>query len=378
MHLLQPSSNVQVSRKTPDAPARARPRGDPQGLRLSVALQRRQRRRGAGAAGQDGGGRPRRGLQWLRRGRRLRQGGLHPDRLLQPAQDPRAGAPRRPRSAHRTAARPLDRESGRADLLVLEALPPPFERQLHHFLDVKIEGNQIIERIYARRRCRRPSSRCSSTTASRSGKDYNAGGARYNNTFIQMVGIGTITDSLARRSSRSSTSGKRPDAGRARQDHCSTMTSGIRSRCARRLVTECPSTATTTIRGRPDGQGLRFVVRGGRRSARRPRAATYRIEMLPTTCHIYFGAVTGASSRRPHGRGPCPRASRRSRAPTVSGPTAVLKSAGKMDHIQTGGTLLNLKLTPALLAGGRRASRAVPIWCGATSRWTDTTFSSTS
>jgi formate C-acetyltransferase len=31
------------------------------------------------------------------------------------------------------------------------------------------------------------------------------------------------------------------------------------------------------------------------------------------------------------------------------GPTAVLKSAGKMDHVRTGGTLLNQKLTPGLL-----------------------------
>jgi formate C-acetyltransferase len=31
------------------------------------------------------------------------------------------------------------------------------------------------------------------------------------------------------------------------------------------------------------------------------------------------------------------------------GPTAVLNSAAKFDHIKTGGTLLNLKLTPTLL-----------------------------
>lgn len=29
------------------------------------------------------------------------------------------------------------------------------------------------------------------------GKDYNAGGARYNTSYIQGVGIGTITDSLS-------------------------------------------------------------------------------------------------------------------------------------------------------------------------------------
>ena len=31
------------------------------------------------------------------------------------------------------------------------------------------------------------------------------------------------------------------------------------------------------------------------------------------------------------------------------GPTAVVKSAAKMDHLKTGGTLLNMKVTPALL-----------------------------
>jgi pyruvate-formate lyase len=32
------------------------------------------------------------------------------------------------------------------------------------------------------------------------------------------------------------------------------------------------------------------------------------------------------------------------------GPTAVLRSVAKMDHARTGGTLLNQRLTPALLA----------------------------
>ena len=48
---------------------------------------------------------------------------------------------------------------------------------------------------------------------------------------------------------------------------------------------------------------------------------------------------------------PCPRASARCRAPTATGPTAVLKSAAKMDHVKTGGTLLNMKFSPSLLEG---------------------------
>jgi formate C-acetyltransferase len=72
--------------------------------------------------------------------------------------------------------------------------------------------------------------------------------------------------------------------------------------------------------------------------------------MLPTTCHVYFGSVTGATADgRPAGKplsegiSPVQGADRR-------GPTAVMRSAAKMDHLRTGGTLLNMKLAPALVA----------------------------
>jgi pyruvate-formate lyase len=80
------------------------------------------------------------------------------------------------------------------------------------------------------------------------------------------------------------------------------------------------------------------------------RGGKYRVEMLPTTCHVYFGSVIGAM---PDGRkaglpvsegiSPVQGADRR-------GPTAVIKSAAKMDHVKTGGTLLNMKFTPGLVA----------------------------
>ncbi|HSG98536.1 MAG TPA: glycine radical domain-containing protein, partial [candidate division Zixibacteria bacterium] len=78
---------------------------------------------------------------------------------------------------------------------------------------------------------------------------------------------------------------------------------------------------------------------------------TYHINMLPTTCHIYFGSVTGAT---PDGRCsgiPLSEGISPVQGMDRAGPTAVMKSAAKMDHIRTGGTLLNLKFTPDLLAG---------------------------
>ena len=80
------------------------------------------------------------------------------------------------------------------------------------------------------------------------------------------------------------------------------------------------------------------------------RGGHYRVEMLPTTCHVYFGSVTGAmpDGRRAglplsEGISPVQGADRH-------GPTAVIKSAAKMDHVKTGGTLLNLKFSPGLVA----------------------------
>jgi formate C-acetyltransferase len=87
------------------------------------------------------------------------------------------------------------------------------------------------------------------------------------------------------------------------------------------------------VDGRPD-------ARGGR----------YRVEMLPTTCHVYFGTFTGAM---PDGRKaglPLSEGISPVQGADRHGPTAVVKSAAKMDHVKTGGTLLNLKFSPSLVA----------------------------
>ena len=71
--------------------------------------------------------------------------------------------------------------------------------------------------------------------------------------------------------------------------------------------------------------------------------------MLPTTCHVYFGSVTGAT---PDGRSanlPVSEGISPVQGADRHGPTAVIRSASKMDHLKSGGTLLNLKFTPALV-----------------------------
>ena len=43
------------------------------------------------------------------------------------------------------------------------------------------------------------------------------------------------------------------------------------------------------------------------------------------------------------------------------GPTAVFRSAAKMDHVKTGGTLLNMKFSPALLEGDEGVDRLAQL-----------------
>jgi formate C-acetyltransferase len=80
------------------------------------------------------------------------------------------------------------------------------------------------------------------------------------------------------------------------------------------------------------------------------RGGSYHVDMLPTTSHVYFGSITGASAdgRRAgtplsEGISPVQGADRR-------GPTAVMASAARMDQRRTGGTLLNMKFLPRVLA----------------------------
>jgi formate C-acetyltransferase len=81
------------------------------------------------------------------------------------------------------------------------------------------------------------------------------------------------------------------------------------------------------------------------------KGGAYRLEMLPTTCHVYFGEVCLASADGRAAGQPVSEGISPVQGADRSGPTAVLKSASKMDHIKTGGTLLNMKFTPGLLAG---------------------------
>ena len=221
-----------------------------------------------------------------------------------------------------------------------------FTAQLHHFVDIKIRGNNLIETMFARHMPAPFLSLLIDDCIAR-GLDYHQGGARYNSTYIQGVGLGTVTDGLAAirhhvYQNRSLTwddlLGALADDfnGHEQVRHLLTEQSpkyGNDDDRADDLVSRIFELFWGMIDGRPNSRG-----------------GHHRVDMLPTTCHVYFGKVTGAlpdgkqaGETVSEGISPVQGADRR-------GPTAVLNSAAKFDHIKTGGTLLNQKLTPQLLA----------------------------
>ncbi len=221
-----------------------------------------------------------------------------------------------------------------------------FRRQLRHFIEIKVRGNQLIEQVYARSMPAPFLSVLIDDCISK-GKDYNEGGARYNNTFIQMVGLGSLTDELSSIKDLVFDSCALSlvrlvevlDSDFAEEEV-------LRQRCVNRMhkygnddeyadniMVRIFDACFEEVDGRPNSKG-----------------GQYRVEMLPTTCHVYFGSVTGATAEGrkaglplSEGISPVQGADRR-------GPTAVLKSAAKMDHVKTGGTLLNLKFSPELMS----------------------------
>ncbi|UCD94191.1 MAG: glycyl radical protein [Candidatus Zixiibacteriota bacterium] len=221
-----------------------------------------------------------------------------------------------------------------------------FEKQLQYFIDVKIKGNRIIERLWAEY-LPAPFLSILIDDCIVNGKDYNDGGARYNSSYIQGVGLGSITDSLTAINCR------------VFDKKDISMTAFIKAlranfkgatRLRQVLLDETPKYGNDDDYA--DDVMRRIFESYFRLIDGRPntKGGHYRINLLPTTVHVYFGSITGAT---PDGRKawePLSEGISPVQGADRKGPTAVLKSAGKIDHVRTGGTLLNQKFTPSLLA----------------------------
>jgi formate C-acetyltransferase len=227
-----------------------------------------------------------------------------------------------------------------------EDLFEAFRKQLNYFVEVKIKGNNIIERLYAEH-LPVPFLSLLIDDCTAKGKDYNDGGARYNTDYIQGVGLGTTTDSLT--ALKYNVFEKKHVTMKKMLDVLNTDYEGNEN-LRQRFLNKTPKYGNgedysdqvmkaifeayfEAIDGRPNTKG-----------------GCYRINLLPTTVHIYFGKVVGATPDGRKAGEPLSEGVSPVQGADRKGPTAVIESVAKIDHVRTGGTLLNQKFTPQLLA----------------------------
>jgi formate C-acetyltransferase len=226
-----------------------------------------------------------------------------------------------------------------------EALYAAFEKQLGWVVDLKVRVNNYIERMYA---VHSPAPFLSVVINDciAKGRDYYDGGPRYNTNYIQCCGIGTVTDSLSAIRThvfeeRTCTLGRLQGALAADFAGEEPLRLQLRNRTpffgndndrADTLMRRVYESLFSTIDGRPNTKGT-----------------GYHLNMLSTTCHVYFGRMLGATpdGRRrgmPESDGTSP-----AHGADRNGPTAVIHSLAKMDQVKSGGTLLNMRFLPSVL-----------------------------
>lgn len=226
-----------------------------------------------------------------------------------------------------------------------EQLFEAYKIQLEYFVNIKIKGNNIIEKINADYM---PVPLLSLVTEDciKTGLDYNQGGAKYNTSYIQGVGLGSVTDSLT-----SLKYNVFDNNNITMKELLKELKNNFNNndKLSKSLQEKTPKYGNDDPYADDVLQLVFKVFLESINNRPNAKGGVHRVTLLPTTCHVYFGEVTGAlpdgrKSKMPFSEGISP-----VQGADRNGPTAVVKSASKIDHIQTGGTLLNMKFLPDLL-----------------------------
>jgi formate C-acetyltransferase len=228
-----------------------------------------------------------------------------------------------------------------------EGLFKAFKRQLQYITDLKIRVNNYIERMYANY-APAPFLSVVIRDCIASGKDYYNGGPRYNTNYIQCCGIGTVTDSL---------SAIKKHVFEEENLPMEQLLAALKNNFKEQEALRLRLANKTPFYGNDDDYadsimqrvyGSLFEAIDGKPNTKN---TSYHLNMLSTTCHIYFGKQLGASANGRLATLPISDGTSPSHGADRNGPTAVIKSLGKMDQIKSGGTLLNQRFLPELLEG---------------------------
>ncbi|HET89859.1 MAG TPA: formate C-acetyltransferase/glycerol dehydratase family glycyl radical enzyme, partial [Chloroflexi bacterium] len=357
MRLLQPSSSIQVSKQSPDRFIRRAAEiirtgfGQPSVFNADLIVQELMRMGKSVADARNGGSSGCVEVGAFGKESYILTGYFNMPKVLEitlnNGVDPRTG-----QKIGLETGNPVQFES-------FEQVFEAYRKQLNHFVDVKVRGNNVIERLYARHLPAPFLSLLIDDCIAR-GRDYHDGGARYNTTYIQGVGLGSITDGMTAvkyhvfdvgdwtmaemlAALRDDFAGREGERLRQMALH-RTPRYGNDDDYADGVMVALFDAYFDAVDGRPN-------TKGGR----------YHVNLLPTTVHVYFGSVIGATPDGRRAGTPLSEGISPVQGADRHGPTAVIKSVAKMDHVRTGGTLLNQKFTPQLLQDGEDLDKLVQL-----------------
>ncbi len=217
-----------------------------------------------------------------------------------------------------------------------------FKAQVEHFVRIKITGSNVIENIFMEHMPTPFLSLIIDDCVAR-GMDYIQGGSRYNTNYIQGVGVGTMTDAL--------TALKKhvfEDKSISLPAFVAALESNFENNdeLLYKLLYKTPKYGNDDEVADEQLVDVFNIYYDAVKGHKSPRGAEYRINLLPTTCHVYFGSVMHASADGRKAGLPVSEGISPVQGSDRNGPTSVLKSAAKIDHLHTGGTLLNQKFSP--------------------------------
>lgn len=244
------------------------------------------------------------------------------------------------------SGRKVGLETGEANSFeTFEDLYAAFLKQIHYFVDMKVRVSNYIDRMFAKYA---PATFLSLfiDDCIAKGRDYYNAGARYNTNYIQCTGLGTITDSLC---------SLRKHVFEDKRYTMDEMLQALKDNFVGHEVMRQYILNHTPFFGNDDDKADSVAVRvfndlyDAIEGKPNTRGECFHLNMLSTTCHVYFGKIMGAT---PNGRlagraisdGTSP-----SHGADTHGPSAVIKSLGKLDQVKSGGTLLNQRFMPSLL-----------------------------
>ena len=220
-----------------------------------------------------------------------------------------------------------------------------FLKQLHFVVDQKMRVSNYIDRMFAKYA---PATFLSLfiDDCIAKGRDYYNCGPRYHSTYIQCTGLGTTTDCL---------SVLKKHVFEDKKIEMDTLLKAVAKNWEGEEKLRQFIVNRTPFFGNDDPYADSIAVKvyddlvaeiDGKPNT---KGTCFRLNMLSTTCHVYFGLVLGASVNGRFAKRSISDATSPSHGSDTHGPTAVIKSLGKLDQVKSGGTLLNLRFLPSLL-----------------------------